>query len=92
MELTKLNTYYNMTPVEKAKELMDRMINTEHCGIKHFPNTNYCDCTEMNRFQSIQCALIAIDEILDIIRYHGTDIGKHSLLYWVEVKNELENL
>jgi hypothetical protein len=50
-----------MTPKEKAIELMDRMINTEHCGIKHFPNNNYCDCTEMNRFQSIQCALIAID-------------------------------
>jgi hypothetical protein len=65
---------------------MDRMINTEHCGIKHFPNNNYCDCTEMNRFQSIQCALIAIDEIYS----NCTDQSKND--YWIEVKNELEKL
>ena len=40
----------------------------------------------------VQCALIAVDEILDIIRYHGTDIGKHSLLFWQEVKQEIEKL
>lgn len=39
-----------------------------------------------------ECALIAVDEILDIIRYHGTDIGKHSLLFWQEVKQEIKNL
>ena len=27
------------------------------------------------------CALNAIDERLDLIRYHGTDIGVHSLLF-----------
>jgi hypothetical protein len=39
-----------------------------------------------------QYALIAVDEILDIIRYHGTDIGKHSLLYWLNVREEINIL
>ena len=85
-----------MTPKEKCKELVDRIINTEHCGIKHFPNKNYCDCTEMNRFQSIQCVLIAVDEIIkalndDIYIQGETDIDSH-INYWEEVKSELEKL
>jgi hypothetical protein len=85
-----------MSPKEKARELMDIMINTEHCGIKHFPNNNYCDCTEMNRFQSKQCALIAVDEIIkalndDIYIQGETDIDSH-IEYWDEVKNEIEKL
>lgn len=53
-----------MTPKEKAKELVDEMYNTDYCGIKHFPNERYCDCTEINHYQAKQCALIAVDEIL----------------------------
>ena len=37
-------------------------------------------------------AITCVDEILDIIRYHGTDIGKHSLLYWLNVREEINIL
>ena len=50
-----------MTPKEKAKELVCKMHNSENCGIKHFPNENFCDCVEINLFQSKQCALIAVE-------------------------------
>jgi hypothetical protein len=85
-----------MTAKEKAEELFDRIINTEHCGIKHFPNKNYCDCTEMNRFQSIQCALIAVDEIIKEIK--DTTFGANTRMvndrldFWYEVKDEINNL
>jgi hypothetical protein len=41
--------------------LVDKMYNTEHCGIKHFPNKHYCDCSEINYYQAKQCALVAED-------------------------------
>ena len=53
-----------MTPKEKAEELVDKMHNTEHCGIKHFPNERYCDCIAMNAFQAKQCALKAVNEMI----------------------------
>ena len=53
-----------MTPKEKAEELLDKMYYTEHCGIKHFPNKNYCDCVGMNYYQAKECALIVVDECL----------------------------
>ena len=41
---------------------------------------------------AVKCALICVEEILEIIRYHGTDIGKYSLKYWLDVKHELSLL
>lgn len=85
-----------MNPQEKAKELVDKMHNTEHCGIKHFPNNRYCDCTEMNLFQAKQCALIAVQEIFkamndDIYIQGETDIDSH-IAYWKAVKEEIEKI
>jgi hypothetical protein len=62
-----------MTPKEKAKELVDEMYNTDYCGIKHFPNERYCDCTEINHYQAKQCASIAVDEIIE---YHNSLFDK----------------
>jgi hypothetical protein len=76
-----------MTPKEKAKELVDKMYNTPHCGIEHFPSKHYCDCSEMNFFQAKQCALIAVDEIISVI---DAETFFMSWLYWKEVKKELE--
>ena len=72
-----------MTPKEKAEELVDKFYQTtpneyfvnEPIGIK-------------GRYksweQAKQCALIAVDEILNI--------GCIEVPYWAEVKQEIENL
>jgi|GEM_PF-2839046 hypothetical protein len=55
-----------MNPKQYAEELVDKMYNTEHCGIEHFPNKRYCDCTEMSLYQAKQCALIAVKHMKGI--------------------------
>jgi hypothetical protein len=79
---------------EKAKELVDKMYNTEHCGIQHIPNKNYCDCVEMNDYQAKQCALIAVDEILNAITFNMYDEEEYNKVndFWEEVKTEIEKI
>ena len=68
-----------MTPKEKAKQLYDKMeFETKY---NSQPSTVNGMCKKL--------ALVCVEEILEIIRYHGTDIGKHSLKYWLDVKQEL---
>lgn len=84
-----------MTPKEKAKELINKMYNTEHCGIEHFPNKRYCECSEINLYQAKQCALIAVDEILKLEFIDSVFVSFSDLTlqeYWKEVKQEIENL
>ena len=92
-----------MEAKEKAEELFYNMYNTEHCGIKHFPNKHYCNCSEINYFQAIECALVAVDEIkkyLSIIEenetadhaFGGDYNGDEYYDYWKEVKKEIEKL
>ena len=71
-----------ITAIEQAKELVLRFRQIP-------PISPY---TGVDDGEAKQCALIAVDEILEIIRYHGTDIGKHSLMFWQEVKQEIEKL
>jgi hypothetical protein len=49
---------------------------------KYFEVTN-------NYYQAKQCALIAVDEILDTIKWC---IGDSQVEYWQEVKKEIEAL
>ena len=72
-----------MNPKEKAEELIDLMYNTDNCGIKHFPNKKYCDCSEINLYQAKQCAIVAVNQI---IKSKPID---NSLEYWNEVLEEL---
>ena len=61
-----------MTPQEKAKELVDKFlkpVDTWH---------NYPMCFDTAK----QCALISVDEILNI--------GCIEVPYWQQVKNEIE--
>jgi hypothetical protein len=60
-----------MTPKEKAKQLVEKMI------IYHSPDDKDYEAAK-------DCALIAVDEILNI--------GCIEVPYWVEVKQEIENL
>ena len=68
-----------MTPKEKAQELVDKFKKI---------NEDYID-----NYQSIPCALIAVDEIIasNPIAFDEDDncIAKH---WWQEVKTEIEKL
>jgi hypothetical protein len=88
-----------MIAKEKAEELVDKFYNTPHCGIEHQPNKRYCDCIEMNPFQAKQCALVAVDEILELTKrntYNPFDwneiTGVRYDKFWQEVKQEIEKL
>ena len=65
-----------MTPKEKALELVDDMF---HCPAKGYNE------------HKIECALIAVDEILSVI-WHAPFIRTYDIEYWKEVKQELEKL
>jgi hypothetical protein len=90
-----------MKAEEKAKELIYKMHDTEHCGIKHIPNQRYCDCIAMNLFQAKQCALIAVDELIKsnptnpltggYIELYS-DMVDESIAFWQSVKTEIEKL
>lgn len=62
-----------MTPKEKAKELVEKMYKLDH--------TAWYDVAK-------KCALIAVDEIQEAIRYLDDD----SEDYWFEVKQEIDKL
>lgn len=63
-----------MTPKEKAKELVESMA---------------FSCRECDyETKAKQCALIAVNEIIDNI----VDDDKQVLNYWAEVKQEIEKL
>jgi predicted O-methyltransferase YrrM len=73
-----------MTPKEKAQELVgkcfDTFINDEN---EHYVETAWK--------LSKQCALIAVDEILDSMpQYPLITNGTHH--YWMSVKNEIQKL
>jgi hypothetical protein len=68
-----------MTPEEKAKELYCKYIDT--LNIRDLQ-------TKANPFAK-QCALIAVDEILEIKSVDKDFSLSH---YWLDVKHEIENL
>ena len=69
-----------MTPKDKAKELVDKMWNIDE------------------RYRSIgfneakQCALVAVDEILDAVDWHEFETPNEELNYWNQVKEEINKL
>jgi hypothetical protein len=65
-----------MTAREKAKELVEK-----------YNFVYIANYTSM--FEVKQCALIAVDEILNAINPFGQFLGKD---YWDEVKQEIEKL
>lgn len=81
-----------MTPKEKAKELVDKM------DLKQMPSLNLAR-NEINLndtfFNAKQCALIAVDEILkyqdSLVGMLDTNDGR-SIMFWQEVKKEIEKL
>jgi len=71
-----------MTPKEKAEELLDRMLGIAY---QH-------DCTGNEYLVAKDCALIAVDEIIEAIDWHDFETPNKELQYWQEVKQEIEKL
>ena len=69
-----------MTPKEKAKELI-------HYYLKELLSAKYSINGFVINDLSKQCALIAVDEILNANLFN-TDENE----YWLQVKTEIENL
>jgi hypothetical protein len=77
-----------MTPQEKAKQLVDRY---------YFSLPNNGSFSGINNINSRwdegkQCALIAVDEILNVVErvyYHDANM---LVPYWEEVKQEIEKI
>ena len=67
-----------MTPEEKAKELVLRYLRIDNNTKEWF-----------NLYIAKQCALIAVDEILNI---NSVDKDFSLSHYWLDVKDEIENL
>ena len=67
-----------MTPKEKALELVQKYFKANHqpYGFK----------------DAKQCALIAVDEIINAIDWHEFETPNKELEYWKQVKQELEKL
>jgi len=74
-----------MTPKEKAEELVGKYVSLTDgwvYGIKNWEHKK-------------KCALIAVDEMLeelDHLAFDDFDYGTSKMMYWIEVKNEINNL
>ena len=79
-----------LTPKEKAKELVEKM-NVIHYTKLYGKNK---DCkglpVSMHYDQRKQCALIAVDEIIDALDFNQWQNAKQ-IDYFKEVKKEIEN-
>ncbi len=89
-----------MTPKEKAEKLIGKFkplcVNVKHTGILDGLATVMND-DFINLIASKQCALIAVDEIANVVKKYETEKGRLlmdniKLEYWQEVKQEIEKL
>ena len=75
-----------MTAKEKAQELVDKMYGKT-------PVRDLIAQIEEDKQYAKQCALIAVDELIKIhYLLTTTQDTSPSIIYWKEVKQELENL
>jgi hypothetical protein len=74
-----------MTPKEKAIELVETFAETLPPAIED-------TIIVRNWVSSIQCALIAVDEIIDLLSTMPSSISLHFINYYNEVKNEINKL
>lgn len=84
-----------MTPREKAKELLENFFQN---GDKGLPK----EATHINWNCAKQCALICVDEIINVCPYVSKEncdtveqiraVDSQFITYWLDVKNEIEKL
>jgi len=71
-----------MTPKEKANDLVNNMFNCD--------NSTPEKSMAMLLIHAKQCALIAVDEVIEALHEHHWQ-NRLIIDYWEEVKHELEN-
>jgi len=77
-----------MTPQEKAEKLVEKFIS--HTLIFD-EGAGWLE----DKDEAKQCALIAVNEMLeelDHLAFDDFDYGTSKMMYWVEVKNEINKL
>lgn len=76
-----------MTPKEKAEELLEKMNVIHHLKGNGLP-------VSMHKSQIKQCALIAVDEIIQAIDFDWMEVQNldREHAYWNEVKQEIKNI
>ena len=77
-----------MTPKEKAQELVEMFICL--ASDEETTENGFVYSEEMRKFNAKQCALIAVDEIINNDGFTRHD--DYLTEYWQEVKQEIENL
>ena len=82
-----------MTPKEKAKELFDKMSKQTY-SFQEYAGAYY-SIEEIGWEAGKKCSLILVDEIINVVKRYETKKGKLlidniNLLYWQEVKQEIE--
>ena len=73
-----------MTPKEKAKELVERFSNVKRPMLKGYKLSVY-----MHPEHAKQCALMAVDEIIEFGNQQGI---REPMMYWQSVKQEINKL
>jgi hypothetical protein len=83
------NCFKNKTPKEKANELVDKYINIDKRI--YDINPDYFDLFLLTKSEAKQCALVAVDEIINNV-LNGIDLPSTWGNYWKQVKQEIENI
>ena len=77
--------YYNMTTEEQAEEQAKKIVRDYQFKLKRVGGYTY-DISK-------QLAIDKVETTIDIIKYHGTDIGsRYSLIYWDKVREAINLL
>ena len=73
-----------MTPKEKVNELVEKMLGDNN----HYLNQNI----EIDKLIAKQCALICVDEMLQVLWHNHEKNSEKMYRYYLEVKQELLKL
>ena len=86
-----------LTPKQKAKELIEKFKPHSHFWVHDFGHKKDYDIEQLKN--AIECALIAVDEIMDVCPYIDEKIRENEdqllafsfqfVSYWQEVKEKL---
>lgn len=77
-----------MDAKEKSEILISHFMGLKEFNLK-FEKTGWAS---MNLLMAKECALISVDEIIYEHNLHLTQFGHERILFWQEVKQELEKL
>lgn len=74
-----------MTPKKKAEELFKKYL-------FYFPEFYNEREYDYDKEKAKECALIAVDEIIEAIEWHEYETPNKEIRFWMEVKQEIEKL